>query len=263
MLKVITIHGYSVQSYHLMAALAALVGICLSFLELKKYKLGIWRWGLPVLMGAAALAGARIWNYLVNPAQFGQSFPVWQLHYSGLSLYGGLLGALLVLACFSKRKKQALCCLLDAFVVPGGVSVILLKIGCFLNGCCFGKRTNSAFGLEFPASVETADFLNKLPLIGNIGAKVHPTQLYEAVLVTVCLLAVMAIRKKRKLPEGAAALLSALLLSAVRLLVHFFRAYVYAPWVIFCFYPAVYMGIILICAAALQGINKKGVPKSS
>ena len=42
------------------------------------------------------------------------------------------------------------------------------RIGCFFAGCCYGKPTDSIFGVQFPGA-----YFERL-------GKVHPTQLYEA-----------------------------------------------------------------------------------
>jgi len=73
--------------------------------------------------------------------------------------------------------------LLDAFAIIVPVSFGIQKIGCFLNGCCYGKPTNLPWGVQYP--------VNSLPyfshyesgLISNhdlLSLPVHPVQLYEA-----------------------------------------------------------------------------------
>ena len=42
------------------------------------------------------------------------------------------------------------------------------RVGCFLNGCCYGKPTTLPWGVVFPTAA---------PLVAR-----HPTQLYELVL---------------------------------------------------------------------------------
>ena len=51
------------------------------------------------------------------------------------------------------------------------------RLGCFTAGCCFGKPTDSIFGVVFPANTDAGVMYPNTPI--------HPTQLYEAVL---CLL---------------------------------------------------------------------------
>jgi phosphatidylglycerol:prolipoprotein diacylglycerol transferase len=56
-------------------------------------------------------------------------------------------------------------------------------MGCFLNGCCFGKITSHALGLVFPRGGAVWRHQQELQLLSNATAAahpVHPTQLYSA-----------------------------------------------------------------------------------
>ena len=46
---------------------------------------------------------------------------------------------------------------------------IMVAVGCFFAGCCYGKETNSFWGVKFP----------------NLSSKVYPTQLFEAVFLLI------------------------------------------------------------------------------
>ncbi len=256
MLPEMDILGLSLHSYDALAALAAGLGLLLCWYGLKGAGLGSWRWLLPLLLSVAALFGARLWNYAVNPAQFGPAFPLWSLHYGGLSLYGGLLAAFLALLLFCWMKKVNPLPLMDAMVLPGGVGLILLKLGCFLNGCCFGRSTNGPLGLVFPANAEAYNFLDALPFLGPVMRSVYPTQLFEAAGAALCLLIVL-LYHRRKWPAGASALLYAFCFTFVRLLIHPLRVFPYDIWITTLLYPATYAAILAICAAALRGILKK------
>ncbi|MDD3887079.1 MAG: prolipoprotein diacylglyceryl transferase, partial [Victivallaceae bacterium] len=52
------------------------------------------------------------------------------------------------------------------------------RIGCFLNGCCYGGATDLPWGVCYPAG-SAAD------LAGH-GAALHPVQLYEAGEMVLC-----------------------------------------------------------------------------
>ncbi len=248
MLPDLEILGLSLHSYYVLAALAAAAGLGSAWYTLKGRGLGAWHWLLPPLLGLAALIGGRLWNYGVNPAQFGPAFPLWSLHYGGFSLYGGLAGALLALLAFCLVKKTSPLPLLDALTLPGGLSLILLKLGCFLNGCCFGKAASGPLGLVFPANEEVYDFLESLPLLGEINRRVYPTQLFEAAGAALSLALVLLLGRRRKLPPGGTFLLYAFCFTLARLLIHPLRAFAYQAWVVEILYPAVY-GLVLVAAA--------------
>jgi phosphatidylglycerol:prolipoprotein diacylglycerol transferase len=71
-----------------------------------------------------------------------------------------------------------------AIYVPLGQAIG--RIGCFLNGCCYGKETEIFLGVKFP-------FLDK---------KVHPTELYYSFSYLILFLILKKFSKKVKKGEG-------------------------------------------------------------
>ena len=174
----ISLFGITIQSYDLMAAIGALAVILLARPALRRT--GLSAWGavlLPVGMGLAFLVGARLWNVMIHPRAYENSFHWYTLKMAGFSFYGGLVGALIVLLVVGRIRKLNLWKLLDSFVIPAGVGFCIARIGCFLAGCCGGKETDSIFGVVFPSEVsEDSSALFEL-FVRNRA--VHPTQLYE------------------------------------------------------------------------------------
>jgi phosphatidylglycerol:prolipoprotein diacylglycerol transferase len=96
--------------------------------------------------------------YLQNPLKV---FALWE---GGLIFYGGVAGALAGLWFFSRVKKLSFPALLD-FLIPFEVLTHAFgRLGCFLNGCCYGEACDLPWAVEFTGS----------------GGPVHPVQLYEA-----------------------------------------------------------------------------------
>jgi phosphatidylglycerol:prolipoprotein diacylglycerol transferase len=104
---------------------------------------------------------------------------VWR---GGLAYYGGFIGA--VGFAWYYVRKHALGWWRTADLASPGIMLGLFfgRLGCFLNGCCYGKVTDSVFGVRFlrggPAWRAQLDAhriaAHDLPLA------VHPTQLYES-----------------------------------------------------------------------------------
>jgi phosphatidylglycerol:prolipoprotein diacylglycerol transferase len=86
------------------------------------------------------------------------------------------------------------------------------RIGCFMAGCCYGRPTDLPWGVTFtdPQS------------LGPVGVKIHPTQLYESLLV-LGVLAVLLHLRSRKRFEGQLLGTYFLLAGLVRFAVEFFR----------------------------------------
>jgi phosphatidylglycerol:prolipoprotein diacylglycerol transferase len=132
------------------AFLAIILATGLYFLLLPDKK----RWSahlvLLAVVLAGALVGARVTQIILDLAGLRGSNPVQIISNAGATITGGILGggaAALVFQIFDRKKivtRQTLDLL--SVVFPAGDAI--LRIGCFFNGCCFGKIDES-----FPLTV--------------------------------------------------------------------------------------------------------------
>jgi phosphatidylglycerol:prolipoprotein diacylglycerol transferase len=111
----------------------------------------------------------------------------------GLSLLGGLIFALFAAAVFCLLKKISLLKLADAMAPAFGLGLFFSRIGCFLNGCCFGTPSSLPWAVSFPLPSPAALQFYRIPL--------HPTQLYEATGGLIIFFIILCI-DRRKWPEG-------------------------------------------------------------
>ena len=116
---------------------------------------------IAVGLGSAALFQA-VYNYIENPRA--------GFHFNGdITFIGGLIGGsvffLIVYFILRPRLSGRLTEALS--IIPCMITVghACGRVGCFFAGCCYGKITDSFFGVLFPGHFY----------------KVHPTQLYEAI----------------------------------------------------------------------------------
>jgi len=87
---------------------------------------------------------------------------VWR---GGLTYYGGFIFAVVFAWYYVKKYKLGWWRTAD-LAAPGiMLGLVCGRLGCFLNGCCYGKPTTSFLGVVFPQ---------------RPGVAVHPTQLYES-----------------------------------------------------------------------------------
>lgn len=132
--------------------------------------------------------GARLLYGILYPLKIledpGKLFE-WKL--VNFSLYGGLLLSFLSFYAFTKRYHLPYMKLTDQIVPALGVAIALSKIGCFLNGCCYGIQTHLPWGIVFDRAEQspvTKAFGNS-PFIrmisGTVDVPRHPTQLYEVI----------------------------------------------------------------------------------
>jgi phosphatidylglycerol:prolipoprotein diacylglycerol transferase len=122
--------------------------------------------------------GAKI-LYDIQNAQFDFRALLSIRHYMQGGLWGGLLAYFILAAplvlILAKKRREAL----DLVAMSVPVPWIFAKIGCLVNGCCYGKACSMPWAITFPEGVRGAP----------AGVPLHPTQIYE-ILVVVCVLVV-------------------------------------------------------------------------
>jgi phosphatidylglycerol:prolipoprotein diacylglycerol transferase len=104
---------------------------------------------------------------IINPFGNGAYFGI-----AGLNLQGGFVLALIAGWIYLKRKRMPFSSTLDAVVPAVAFGIFLTRIGCFLNGCCFGDPTDSFLGVAFPENSPA------WYVFGD--THVHPAQLYSS-----------------------------------------------------------------------------------
>lgn len=130
------------------------------------------------LLGARAAYVIENWReYAANP------LTIFFVHQGGLVFYGGFVGATLAMLVFARRHSLSLLALTDLIVVSLPFAHALGRIGCFLHGCCYGRRLAGWPGVCFPyGSLPWEDHVDHgwiLPQATR-SLPVHPVQLYEA-----------------------------------------------------------------------------------
>ena len=148
-------------------------------------------WDLAVWLFVPGIAGARLF-YLIQygdkvfgglpPAQW----PIAALNLSqgGIVLYGALLGGAAGYFSFCYIKRIRPLGLADVIIPSVFVGIGFGRIGCFLNGCCFGRQTSLPWGVSFPSDSAAFGALVSKGLIQDNAActpPLHPTQIYSSI----------------------------------------------------------------------------------
>jgi len=122
---------------------------------------------------AGSIIGARLF-YVVSywQSDFANQpwWEVFMVQHGGLVFYGGLVGAVLTGGFQVWRRKLPFWPLSDVLAPSVALGHALGRLGCFMNGCCYGAPTHLPWAVHFPADHATE------------GAGVHPTQIYESAL---------------------------------------------------------------------------------
>ncbi len=99
----------------------------------------------------AGVVGARAFFVIHYYDQFrgGWSglFAIWN---GGLELLGGVAAAVAVILLYIHHHKLPMRHYLDVLAIGLTVALMFGRIGCFLNGCCYGKPTDLPWGVQFP-----------------------------------------------------------------------------------------------------------------
>ena len=143
---------------------------------------------LLVWLMASGVIGARTayviehWN-----TQFAASpLEIFRVDKGGLVFYGGLLASIAVFFAWCAAKKARRLELADLLCVVIPLGHACGRIGCFFYGCCWGRLSDSAFAVRFPAgSPAWHDQLSKGLIASSAPAAlpVLPAQLFEAALL--------------------------------------------------------------------------------
>jgi phosphatidylglycerol:prolipoprotein diacylglycerol transferase len=70
----------------------------------------------------------------------------------GLVIYGGFVGAAVGFAAFVRKHKLPFLAMADLVAPSMMVGLALGRIGCLLNGCCYGGQTDWPWHVTFPAN---------------------------------------------------------------------------------------------------------------
>jgi phosphatidylglycerol:prolipoprotein diacylglycerol transferase len=133
----------------------------------------------------SGIAGARTAYVLENWQSYAEApMTIFRVDQGGLIFYGGLVASGVAIAIFARRHRLGLASLFDFALTSVPLAHALGRVGCFLNGCCYGGLASSGgCGVQFPkTSIPWVAQVNE-GLIGSEASSslaVHPVQLYEA-----------------------------------------------------------------------------------
>ena len=127
-------------------------------------------------------------------------------------LDGGIIGYVLLLIIYSRLIKFPFWRLSDLVIPCLAIAVAAGRIGCLINGCCYGVAC------DLPWATIYTDPHSYAPL----NTPVHPVQLYQAIWYTAVFITIWLLRKRLK-PEGSLFLLFIILHASGDLVTRFFR----------------------------------------
>lgn len=169
-----------VRSYGLLLAISFLLGVLYIWWITKKHRRPFEPYlTIAYIMTIGGIVGARLFYVLFHLEEFkgnwGATFNPFasgEFGIAGLNLYGGILVAVVGSFAYARWQKLPVLDIFDYFAPTLGLGLFFTRIGCFLNGCCFGTPTDLPWGISFPEG--------SLPFYVFGNAHLHPSQLYSS-----------------------------------------------------------------------------------
>jgi phosphatidylglycerol:prolipoprotein diacylglycerol transferase len=154
----------------------------------------------------AGIIGARVLfvishagHYLENPLE------ILRLTQGGLSVFGGLIAGIVTAFAVVRSRRLSWRRVLDLLLPFAALGQAIGRVGCYLNGCCYGKE--AVWGVVFP---------------GEPHARI-PTQLIASFLL-VCIFVLLRLLQDRPHAAGSIACWYFILYGAKRFFVESLRA---------------------------------------
>ena len=201
----VPILGYKLHAFSLMLVLGAASGVWITAWRARReeidpevvYELAVW-----LLSGG--FIGARLMHLALNPETVHSVWDIFKVWEGGIVFYGCIMGGLAGTMIYYVRKPFPFWAMADAVAPALAIGIALGRVGCLLNGCCYGAVSNLPWAMTFPAE--------SIPWMHHVDAgwlsphaprslPVHPSQVY-AILDGLVLLAVLNLYFPRRKRDG-------------------------------------------------------------
>ncbi len=238
--KICTIGPVTIYSYGLMLAVSVL--LCSFLLKKEASRKGInseLMFDLVFWVVLIGIVGARLFYVFLNFKYFMQHpIEIVMISNGGLAFQGGLIAGALSAVIFIKKKKLPFLKTADLIAPYLALGQAIGRIGCFLNGCCHGVRVD--WGVFFPVH----------------QARLHPTQLYEAVGLLAIFFLLRQFQNKTKI-EGHVFVLYLILAPLLRMFVQFYREDYHPLFLGLSIFQLICCGLLMVAFFLLFSLRKK------
>ncbi len=211
MLPYIYVFGVTIPMYGLMAVVGFGAAFLLLWFHAKRWgskRNDVFFAAIYAIIGA--VLGAKL-LYLIVDFETVIQYPMAFLR-GGAVFYGGVIGGVLGGWIYTRIYKISFVEVFDTVAPSIALGHAFGRIGCFCAGCCYGRETDSIFGVVFPEGSSAPS-----------GVSLLPTQLFESAFLLV-LAVVLTIVLRRAKRRGFTAGLYLILYGAWRIFIECFRA---------------------------------------
>lgn len=167
--------GFPIHSFGLMLAIAGFTATWMAAQRAQRhggsaddvYDLAGWFF-------LSGLIGARLFYVIQYRHHFSSIWGVFELWRGGLVVFGAAIGAFVGFTIFCLRRRLRLLWMLDVLAPSLALGMAFGRIGCFLNGCCYGDYCETPWAVTFPASSAVEKRLVENGLMSPFGFVLAP-----------------------------------------------------------------------------------------
>lgn len=178
------IGNFKIYSYGVMVAIGFLVAVYFASREAQRIGIAsqqIFDLGLYTLI--FGIVGARLLHVFLELRYYmSRPLDIIMINRGGLAFHGGLLTGIIGAWLFIKKNKMPLWKTADVIIPYVALGQAIGRIGCLLNGCCYGTPTSLIIGIRLPGHV----------------FRLHPTQLYSSILLFLMFIVLEKIYRKKR-----------------------------------------------------------------
>jgi phosphatidylglycerol:prolipoprotein diacylglycerol transferase len=190
--EIFSLGPFHLRTFGVTLAAAFLVGTWISLGEARRRGIDETKLvNLVLVILVASILGARGFYVATHPAETaGDPLAFFRLWEGGLTLIGGFVAGTIAGFAYMKFANLPMGATADTVTPAVALGVAIARVGCFLNGCCFGRPCDLPWGVHYPEGSP--------PDLVFPGQAVHPSQLYNALAFFALFLITLWFRRRLK-----------------------------------------------------------------
>jgi len=154
--------------------------LIMGLVRYKKNKIKLSLISVVVILSFITIFARIVWYINAQPGDLRYLFALKLNNFKIAGAFiGGLVGLFILMVFFKKERRNLINTVIEGMFLVGGVA----KAGCFISGCCLGKKTTLPWAVSYPEQ-------------GLYD--LHPVQLYEALTWLIGLILLLQLKDKVK-----------------------------------------------------------------
>lgn len=217
-------------------------------------KVRLYSWQNAVLLGMTllvAVLGARGMHLFLHRDEY--SWKVFRNWQSGFVLYGGLIAGIPAACLYVKMRGHSIAKIADLCAGPMMLALGFGRFGCFLNGCCYGRKGDGFLCVTFPSASPAAREGNN---------PCYPTQLFEVAAAVGFFFALSWLYRRPRKAQGEVFAGMVVLYAAWRFAIEFLRGDERPIWIAGLSYSQVVSLLALAGAGLWLFFRRRGAAET-